>query len=151
MSEKKNKNKQNKKKLLTLYFFSFIASIFPLAAVLIINWDKYTETPEQSVKLCIGGLMAAVFIFLKVIGKLHMPRRIVLFGVVFIMSYLLQVILNDLVLLSGMALFGEVVDYLFFQRSIKTIKEQIFISKSADATAVQVEEVIKRYVGNGRV
>ena len=67
--------------------------------------------------------------FLKVIGKLQMPRRIVLFGIVFVMAYLLQALMNDLILLSGMALAGEVLDMLFFQYFIKKTKEKILIEK----------------------
>ena len=92
-----------------------------------------------------------MFLFLKVIGKLGMPRRIVLFGIVFIMAYLLQAILADLILLSGMALAGEFLDLVCFQRAIRITKENILIGKTADATTSQVEQVLKKYLGNGRV
>ena len=126
-------------------------SIAPLVIVLIINWGKYTKTPGETVKLCIGGIMVAFFIFLKVIGKLKMPRRIVLFGVVFIMAYLLQAIMNDMILLSGMALLGEFIDMVCFQGFIKKLKENILVGKTANATTDQVEKVIQKYIGNGRV
>lgn len=143
--------KKMKSRLVLLQIGSFIVSIAPLVIVLIINWGKYTKTPGETVKLCIGGIMVAFFIFLKVIGKLKMPRRIVLFGVVFIMAYLLQAIMDDMVLLSGMALLGEFIDMVCFQGFIKKLKENILIGKTANATTDQVEKVIQKYIGNGRV
>ena len=146
MSETKKKSNY-RFRLTLLYIGSFVSSIAPLFACLIVNWSKYAKTPNETVKLCIGGIIAMFFLFLKVIGKLKMPRRIVLFGVVFIMAYLMQAILDDLVLLSGMALAGELVDYIFFQRIIRNTKEKILINKTADVTATQVEEVLKKYAG----
>ena len=76
-----------------------------------------------------------------------MPSRVVLYGVVFIMAYLFEALLSDLVLLSGMALLGETVDFIFFQRAIRTAKENILVGKTADATATQVEAIVKKYIG----
>ena len=85
-------------RLVLLYIGSFIVCVAPLLVCFIVNWDKYTKTPGDTVKLCIGGVIAVFFLFLKVIGQLKMPRRIVLFGIVFVMAYLLQAILDDLML-----------------------------------------------------
>lgn len=74
-----------------------------------------------------------------------MPRRIILFASIFAMSYLLQPVLADLMLISGMALAGEFVDFLFFQTAIKKIKDEINTEKTSDATATKVEEIIKKY------
>lgn len=134
-------------KLILLYVFSFIASTAPLIITLIAKWDVYTETPGDTLKLCAGGFIVIIFLFLKVVGKLKMPRRIVLFGIVFALTYLLQTVLNDLLLLSGMAFIGELLDAVFFQREIRLTKEAITIGKTADKTTEQVEEVIKKYVG----
>lgn len=143
----KTKKKPNLRlRLILLYIGSFITCIAPLLVCFIVNWDKYTKTPGDTVKLCIGGILAVFFLFLKVIGKLKMPRRIVLFGIVFIMAYLLQAIFDDLILLSGMALAGEFLDFVCFQRAIRITKENILIGKTADTTTAQVEEVLKKYI-----
>ena len=148
----KTKKKPNLRlRLVLLYIGSFITCVAPLLVCFIVNWDKYTKTPSDTVKLCIGGILALFFLFLKVIGKLKMPRRIVLFGVVFIMAYLLQAIMDDMILLSGMALLGEFIDLVCFQGFIKKLKENILIGKTANATTDQVEQVIQKYLGNGRV
>lgn len=139
--------KKLKRNLVFLYIGSFLVSIAPLLAVLITRWNVYTKTPGDTVKLCIGGVICLFFIFLKVIGKLKMPSRIVLFGVVFALVYLLKAILDDLLLLSGMALAGELLDMLFFQMAIRRTKERILIDKTSTATSEKVEEVIKKYIG----
>ncbi len=139
--------KKLKSKLAFLYIGSFLASIAPLLSVLVARWGVYTKTPEDTVKLCIGGVICLFFIFLKVIGKLKMPSRIVLFGVVFTLVYLLKAILDDLLLLSGMALAGELLDMLFFQMAIRRTKERILIEKTSTATSEKVEEVMKKYIG----
>ena len=139
--------KKMKSKLVFLYIGSFLVSIAPLLVVLIARWNVYTKTPGDTVKLCIGGVICLLFIFLKVIGKLKMPSRIVLFGVVFALVYLLKAILDDLLLLSGMALAGELLDMLFFQMAIRRTKERILIDKTSTATSEKVEEVIKKYIG----
>lgn len=136
-----------KARLLFLYIGSFLASIAPLAVCLVLNWGRYTKTPGDTVKLSCGGIILAILVFLKVVGKLKMPRRIVLFGIAFIMAYLLQAVLEDLILLTGMALLGEFIDYMLFQRAIKITKENMFVGKTAEVTTAQVEEVIKKYIG----
>lgn len=139
--------KNRKIKLLLLYVASFTASTLPLLICFITNWDKYTKTPSDTVKLCIGGVMCLLFIFMKVVGKLKMPRRIVLFGAVFLLTYLMKSVLDDLPIISGMALLGEAIDYFLFQRPIRLMKEGIVIDKTAEATTAQVEAVIKKYIG----
>lgn len=147
-----SKKKPNLKiRLAWLYIGSFLVSIAPLVVCFAINWKDYTKTPGDTVKLAFGGAIIAVLLFMKVIGKLRMPRRVVAFGIAFIMSYLLQAVLKDLILLTGMALLGEFIDYLIFQRAIRITKENILVGKTADKTTEQVEEVIKKYIGNGRV
>lgn len=142
-------NKKLKVRLVFLYIGSFLISIAPLVVVFALNWGDYTKTPGDTVKLCFGGVFALFLIFLKVIGKLKMPRRIIFFGVVFLLAYLLQAVLADIILLSGMALAGEFVDLLCFQKPIKITKENIMIEKTSGATATKVEEVMKKFF-NGR-
>ena len=139
-------------KLIFLQIGSFLVSVAPLLVVIILKWNSYTSEPSDSIKLGVGCMIGLVFVLLKAVGKLKMPSRIVSFGIVFIMSYLLKAILDDLILLSGMALAGEVLDMIIFQPFIKKIKEKIQIGKQANATTAQMEEVLKQYLGsNGRV
>ena len=134
-------------KLFCLCVGSFIISIAPLATVLIARWGEYTQTPNDTVKLCFGALLGIIFVALKTLGKLKIPSRIILFLFVFLMSYLLQALLQDLILLSGMALAGECLDFVFFQRAIRNMRENILVEKTADTTSEKVEAVLKKYIG----
>ena len=144
------KSKKLKVRLVFLQIFSFIVCIAPLAIAVVMNRNEWFSTPEESVKIGIGAIIGIVLICLKVLAKIKMPRRIVTYGIVFAMTYLLGSILADLLLLSGMAFLGEALDLIFFQRAIKKTKESITAEKTADATAEQVEKMFERYIGNGR-
>ncbi len=139
-----------KVKLFILRVLSFIVCIAPIAVVVFINRKEWFGTPQESVKIGIGAIIGIVLVALKVLAKIKMPARIVTYGIVFAMTYLLGSILEDLLLLSGMAFFGEVLDCLFFQRAIKNTQEQMHIEKTANATSRQVEEIMEKFVGSGR-
>lgn len=145
--EKPNTMSHSKFKLALLYVCSFLASTLPLLIVIVSKWDTYTKTPSDTIKITIGGILGLFFIFLKAVGKLKIPSRIILFAAIFVMAYLLQSLLDDIILLSGMALLGEVIDFFVFQRMIKVSRENITTQKTADATSAKVEEIIKKHLG----
>ena len=132
-------------RLAILYVCSFIVSVAPLLIYFLINFGKYTKEPHEKIKLCVGGVILLFFVFLKVIGKLRMPRRIVLFSIVFIMVYLLQTILDDLLVISFLALLGELIDSICFQWVIKKTKEDMLVSKTAEKTAQEIDQVLQKY------
>ena len=145
--------KQMKNKLRILTILSFVTSILPVVLVVGINWNTYVETTGDAVKLTCGGIIAVFLVLLKVMDKLKVPNKFVLLGSVFVMSYLLQSILQDLTLLSGMALLGEVLDCFLFQTPIKRLREAIMIEKTADATSSKIESIIDKKLNslnNGR-
>ena len=129
---------------------SFLASIIPLGLVVWIRRDEYIATVGEAVRLSIGGIIVAILLLLKILGKLKMPRLVTTLAMIFILSWLLAAVLQDLMLLSGAALFGEVVDEIFFRRSIKRLDERIHMEKSADVTVQKMEQMMQKYVG-GRV
>lgn len=147
-----NKKKPNLYlRLAVLYVASFLTSVLPLIICFVVNADKYIKTPSDAIRLCTGGAIAGILMLFATIGKLPVPRRITGLGVALIIAYLMQNILSDLILLLAMALLGELINCIFFSRAIRLTRENILIGKTADVTATQVEEVIKKYVGNGRV
>ena len=145
--EKKSKRPHLRLRLAFLCTGSFIINILPLVLLFVFKWDEYTEKPADTVKLCLGGAMLAVFVLLAVLGKFKLPRKIVSLSIILVMAYLLSAVLNDLMLIVAMALLGECLDLLLFKGAIKKTRENILIGRTADATASQVEEVIKKYVG----
>lgn len=139
-----------KTRLFFLRFFSFLVCVAPLAAILIHNADEYIATVPDAVKLSLGGILIVVFLILKAMGKLAIPRRITGHAIAFGMCYLFASVLPDLVVITGVALASEAADWCVFQPWIKRTKEQLVIEKSADATADKLEGILESYLG-GRV
>lgn len=139
--------KKLKTKLVFIYIGSFLVTVLPLAITLFVKRGEYMTTVSEAVKLSAGLVLGIIFLLLKVVGKLKMPKRLVLYVVITLMAYLLKPLLNDLILLGSMATLGEACDYVFFSFAIKKTKEQIVTEASAGATADKVEEIIKKYMG----
>ena len=140
--------KKLKVKLVFLYIGSFIATVLPLALTIFLKRGEYMNTVGETVKLSAGIIMGGIFLVLKVIGKLKMPRRLALYVIIVVMAYLLAPLLDDLILLGFMAILGELCDILFFRVAIKKTKEQIAMETTTSATADKVEEIIKKYMGD---
>ena len=137
-------------KLFIFSILSFIVSLAPLITAFALNFETYTKTVSAGVKLTIGGVIVCVLLFFKVIGKLNAPNGVMAYFIVFLLAYLLEAILADLILLSGMALLGEVMDMIFIRPFVRRAREEITIKKTADATADQVKVILDDYLG-GRV
>ena len=135
--------------IVLLFICSFICSIAPITVYFIVNSEKYIKSPEDTFKLCLGGLICLCLIMLKVIGKLKLPSSTVAFGFLFLLSYLLKSITDDLIIFSLLALIGDIADRLIFGIPIKRIKEKILIDKSADETERRMERVMERYFRGG--
>lgn len=147
----KKKKSNLRVKLVFLQIASFIVSAAPLLIWIICNWDSYVKTPSDTIKISVGLVIAAIFLVLKIIGKLKMPKRVVTYSIFLVMSYFLYPLIQDIVWLSAMCLAGEALDLICFQRPIKILKEKILINKTADATTTQVTTEVKKmfdeYIG----
>ncbi len=142
---------KNKTKLFFMEGGGFLASVTPLAVVFFLNLERYVQSTRDGWKLGFGGIIVAVLILLKVLGKLKLPSHVTTVAVVTLLSWLLSSLLADLTLLCSMYLVGEILDAIIFRRSAKKLREKIQTEKQADATAGRVEELLKTYMGNGRV
>ena len=127
---------------------SVLATVAPLATVLILNRERYFTEPGQSVKLTVGGVICVILLLLAVLGKLKMPRRVVAVATALLLSWLFGVILEDITLLLAMWLLGEVIDLFIFAPLVRRAREGITIDRAATATAQAVSEALK---GSGRV
>lgn len=141
---------KNKMKLFLMECGGFLASVIPLAVVFFLNLDRYVQSTRDGWKLGFGGMIVAVLILLKVLGKLRLPSHITTVAVVTLLSWLLSSLLKDLTLLCAAYLVGEILDALIFRRTAKRLREAIQMEKQADATASRVEDLLKTYI-NGRV
>lgn len=131
--------------LLFMYICSFICSIAPLVIYVIANSEKYIGMREDAVKLSVGGLICAALVLFKILGKLKAPSSTVCLGIFFILSYLLKSITDDLVVLSFLALVGDLADRIFFALPISRIKSGITAERTADATADRLEAILEKY------
>lgn len=145
-----SKVRRLKCKKLLLQLLSFVFSIAPLAAVFFRGSERYVSSVADAVKISLGGVMIVIFIALKSLGKLKIPRRITGFAIAFVMCYLFASVLPDLLLITGAALAGEVIDVLIFTPWIARVEKKILVEETADATAGKVEEILQQYIG-GRV
>ena len=97
-------------KIFLLYVLSFLCSVGPVSVFFLINWDRYVQTVPEKIKLSCGIVFLLIIVLLKVMGKLRLPSRAALFGIIFVMCYLLEAIIDDLLILSFLALVGELLD-----------------------------------------
>lgn len=135
-------------KIVALYILSFIATLAPLLTYFIVNREKYICDKYDAIKLFSGGLIIAFILVLKVLKKLKIPSGVFLFSLICVLSYLLSPIINDLMVLSFLALVGELFD-IIIQALIAREKRII----QAKDTANEVERAISNKIGSriGRV
>jgi hypothetical protein len=138
-------------RLFLLRALSLACCVGPLAVVFFVNFDTYVKTAQDAVKLTVGGVIILVLIVLRVLGKLKMPRRIVVYAVVAALAWLMEPVLSDIVVLCVVGLSGETVDYIIFSPMVKRTEEALLIDRAADETsarvAAQVEDIMKSYTG----
>ena len=135
--------------IVLLFICSFICSIAPITVYFAVNSEKYIKSPEDTFKLCLGGLICLCLIMFKVLGKLKLPSSTVAFGFLFLLSYLLKSITDDILIFSFLALVGDLADKIFFAIPISRLKKSIEYERSADVTVRKVDEVMERYFRGG--
>ena len=137
-------------KIVMLYILSFACSVTPALAFFLINHDKYIKTVPDKVKITVGLVAIAVILIIKLAGKLKINSKIVVFGIFFLLCYLLESMLNDLIVFSFLALIGEILD-LIVMAIIKKSKRDLFIKESAEANAKanadELDKALKRLSG----
>ena len=116
-----------KLKYAALSALSYLILVSPVLTVLLLKWDSYTEFSGYGgkLKLTAGGVIALGLIFMMMLGKLKLPRGIIIAGAVFALTWMLEAILADLKLLTGMFLLGETLYYIFFQTTLKRLGERV--------------------------
>lgn len=115
-------------KIFILYLISFAFSIGPLFTYLIVNKDRYFYTKYDAIKLFSGGLIIIIMLLLKTLKKLKIPTGVSFFGLICMLSYLLSPVIQDLTVLSFLALVGEIGDSIM-QAIISKEKRKLFASE----------------------
>ena len=148
-NEKKDRDERKglKRQYIILYICSYIVLVAPLLTVLGINHARYFTTTADAIKVGAGAVICLVLAVLLVGGKLKVPSSLVVLLFVFIMSWLLGNLLEDLMLLSGVALAGKVVDWIFFEPRLKRLKERIAMNEQADVSANALAAALGKTTG----
>ena len=132
-------------KIPLLCLLSFALSVCPVAIYFWVNAHRYISTVPEGIRLGAGAVLLLGIVFLKVIGKLKVSSRTTLFGMVFVLCYLMQAVLNDLLIFTFLALCGEIMDsacQIFIRRARREQNAEL----SAKITAKEIERIV-----NGRV
>ena len=133
-----------------LYVLSFLATTLPLGVLFLSRIDRYVAVPAGGVRLALGGGLVALFLCLKVLGKLRMPSRLTFFAVSLLLCYLLEAVLTDLSLLLWAALIGEVIDAWLLSPWVKRTRERLSRTRQANDTADAIGEVLRKYAREER-
>ena len=127
-----------KLKLPLLYARSFILSVAPALFYFLINHERYIATRGESVRLLLGGVILVAVLVIKALGYLKIKSTLAFFAIVFLLSFLLESIIADLLIFSLLALVGELlaVTVRFFikrekdkngtQKTAQILKETLF-------------------------
>ncbi len=131
-----------KAKIPFLYILSFVCSIAPVLTYFLVNHKSYISTTPEKIKLLFGGALVVAILIIKAIGHLKINSSIVFFAGLFLLSYLLESIISDLIIFSFLALVGEIL-----ARIVKIFINREKIKKQDEKSKEIVEGAIKNYSG----
>ena len=109
-------------------------SVIPIGITLGINWEQYTATTTETVKVIGGGIVGLSFVTMLVVGKLKMKGWMWL-GIIFGLAWSLNSIIDDIILFSGLAFAGATVDYIFIEGKVADMEETRVMDKQAEISA----------------
>ena len=69
------KTMKAKSKILLTRIGAFGLSIAPILVAVGFNWENYTATTKETIKLSAGAIILIFFLFMKSIGKLKLPEK----------------------------------------------------------------------------
>ena len=138
----------NSKKALKLaILFKVLAFIFlvaPMGALLIIKKDVYFIKGEN-VKLSIGCILTLIFLIFALLGKLKGMNSILILAMVEVLTYLMKVLVNDILLIIPCCMGGlvmyQIFDYFYkHYMEIHKIQRNAKLDQYARNSLVSVSE-----------
>ena len=127
---------------------SFAVSVGPVAAVIIAKWEVYTKD-GGGLKLGFGGLLVGVVLLLAFLGRVKIPGRVIALGFVCVMCFLLNAVIADLPLLSGVAFGSVAADAVWTGRMSKKISKELELREAADRASRATLDGVKEYLRQG--
>lgn len=151
---KKSKKPHKKMSLKTKDRLLTTASVFtvitPLLVTLGINFNEYFIARGSGVQVGFGGALAILLIVLLAKDKLTAFKGVWGYLVVFLLAVFLKPIIDDIVLLTGMALTGKVADSIFIQiplRRVRAARGRTEHSDNSNDFIKMIDDRLKQYGG----
>lgn len=121
-SKKQRKKLSLKTKDRLLTTASVFTVITPLLVTLGINFKEYFIARGAGVQVGFGGALAILLVILLARDKLTAFKGVWGYLVVFLLAVFLKPIIDDIVLLTGMALAGKAADSIFIQIPLRRVR-----------------------------
>lgn len=139
---KTKKKLSDKAKLRLLQVSGGIVTFAPLAVTVGVNLQDYISTPASAVSLTAGGAMAAAVVVLQMLGKGKklLGSAVIISGIVFALSILLEPLVLNLKLLTGMVFLGEGAYAVGFKAPIARIRKRIEQTEQATVMRQVLQE-----------
>lgn len=129
-----------------------ITALLPILIFTIVQWDEYFgKSSEYAFKNILGLAMMILIVSLAVAKKLKLANLLGISGLFTLMFYLLQQIINDLVVISFMVFIGSFLSKTITNpivRKWERIKDK---TETADINAAAMERVVEKVSRSGRV
>lgn len=150
-SKKPRKKLSLKTKDRLLTTASVFTVIIPLLVTLGINFNEYFIARGAGVQVGFGGALAILLVILLARDKLTAFKGVWGYLVVFLLAVFLKPIIDDIVLLTGMALTGKAADSIFIQIPLRRVRGARGRTEQADSNnsdfIKMIDERLKQYGG----
>lgn len=127
MQKSPKKKVKDKTKLTLLRSGGALVTFAPLITAIGINFKDYVSTTPAAVSISIGGAMAIAVVIIQLLGKGKqiLGNAVVVSGIIFVFCILLEPLILNLKLLTGMVFLGEAGYSVVFKTPITNIKKRI--------------------------
>lgn len=149
-SKKPRKKMSLKTKDRLLTTASVLTVITPLLVTLGINFNEYFVARGAGIQVGFGGALALLLIILLAKDKLTVFKGVWGYLVVFLLAVFLKPIIDDIVLLTGMALAGKAADSIFIQiplRRVRVARGRTEQSDNSSDFIKMIDDRLKQYGG----
>ena len=125
VKKKKTKTVESyRKKILLWQVIGFAVCVLPLLITVYVKRGELIAG-GSGIRVSAGLLIVLVVALLAVLGKMKMPGRVVSVGAAFAVSWLLESLLDNLVLLLGVLFAGILVDALVCETRVRKLQRTV--------------------------
>lgn len=138
------KMKKAFRKSILFKFLAFVFMLLPMLILIIVKRDTYFVEGEE-VKLSIGCILTFIFVLMCFLGKLKNLNSIIILAILWILTFLMQTIILDVLIIIPCAILGNMF-YLVFNYFYKYYHDIYIVGRNAKIDQASREEV-KKEVG----